>query len=69
MILNLPVASRTALSKRVLGAYYFASIGQQASYAFAALHTKRNAFSCFPPCFPGASDRAGEADNAPKGVF
>jgi hypothetical protein len=65
MILNLPVASQTALSKKVLGAYDFASIGRQASYAFAALHTKRNASNCFP-AFMG---RAGEAENAPKGAF
>jgi hypothetical protein len=60
MILNLPVASRTALLIRVLGADYFASIGQQASYAFAALHTKRNTFSCFPPASPLSWTRPGK---------
>ena len=68
MILNLPVASRTALSKRVLGAYYFASIGQQASYAFAALHTKRNAFSCFPPASPGRLTGPGK-QKTPRRAF
>jgi hypothetical protein len=51
MILNLPVASRTALSKKVLGAYDFASIGQLASCACCTVY-KAKCPQLLPPASP-----------------